>query len=1580
MPEHLQTTNQQPPFHRNRESIMNTSTFSRWILLLSPLLFAFTIPMDDDRFSFYLSTERVFSPTEGGISVNLSGQMQKSTTFEFRAYRITDPVEFFLAQKDPHTLDLGDDDDTTAESKRRRPIWSKYKVDAEWEQTIKANKYNWFNETVKAPVRESGVYLVVATARDKQAAAVLILSNLGMVTKQADGTALAFVMNRANGQRGTDVPLTFVRRGKTLATGNTGSSGMAQITVPDVKEQTNEEDEPYYWRYGNGIVVMGEKNGEFVISDSYFYGYYGRGGNNVRTYLHTDRPVYRPAQKVFYRGIARQVQPDGTFKLITNDTVQVEVSDARGTTIKRDTLTLSDFGTFNGELTLGDEPPLGSYSIRTNINGADGYFTFEVQEYKKPEYEVIVTTDKDQYTRGDKIAATIKADYYFGSPVAEGEVEYRIYRSRYWRPWWYRTEWAYLYDEKMIYPQYGMEMVHNGSGKLNDDGTFTVDYTTDGKADQDYVYQVQATVVDASRRAISGAASVKVTRGEFFITTRTDKYLYKPNDEIALTVQINTFDGDKPVATSFKARVLRTWWEQRKRGNGERREETIWTGGGSTGSDGSGTIRIPAGKPGYYNLEVEAADSRGTKITETSYIYVAEEGYAWYNDGSSDIQIIPDKDLYKPGETMSALVVMPAENIDVLVTGEGATLYGAQVERLNGRSAIVRMKIEERQAPVFYLAVASIANDQFYSHQQRITVAPVGKRLRIEVATDKPQYKPGETGTVTIRARNEEGEPAAMTDIALGIVDEAIYAIRPESAPDIQKFFYGDRGNEVSTNTSLYFRFSRRSVDKLEMASSNELAPSDGLGVRGGRSAEFAMRKQKNGYDASEEAYIEPTLRKDFQDLMFWTPSVRTDGSGRATLTVKFPDNLTTWRITARGVTQATAVGQITTEVIARKELLARMETPRFITSGDRLMIATTIHNYLATEKRTKVEFLAEGVEAKERERTVVIPANGETRIDWEINASKAGEAKLTVRALTNEESDAMELKVPVLPLGIKQAVAGIADLDDRTPNGTISLLLPSNADPTTGELVLSLSPSPASSLLGALDDLIGYPYGCVEQTMSRFLPTVVVADALKKLDVPFDAKKREELPKMVAKGLNRLYELQHDDGGWGWWENDKTNAFMTAYVIYGMAIAKGSGYDVDLDRLERGNRSLQQMIASNDSPDDKTIDGTTRAWMLYVAAWQSEGKGDVGLENRIDKLSRRNDLNNYARALLALAATYQGVSGVAGKMASQLEKNVTQTQTGAFWKGTTWHYNWQDDQVETTAWVLKAMLQLRGETDLTRKATRWLLTQKQGSSWGNTRQTAMVVFALADHLKSTNQLDPDMTITAWVNGKQVASQRITKADLFKEEIKVTVPAAGLSKGENRIEITRSGRGTLYATGRLSYYATGSAIKPADAGFAVKREYWMLERVRDGKKYIYKKRPFNGTVKSGEELFVKVTVVPNSGYDYFMLEDPLPAGCEVITETSGYEILGENGYGGNDGGGGYRPWRPIWNWLYADRDVRDEKVSFFSTRIEGREYEFSYILRAQIPGSYAVMPAVGALMYYPEVRGNSGVVNVKIEG
>ncbi|MGE3802642.1 MAG: alpha-2-macroglobulin, partial [Candidatus Kapaibacterium sp.] len=900
---------------------------------------------------------------------------------------------------------------------------------------------------------------------------------------------------------------------------------------------------------------------------------------------------------------------------------------------------------------------------------------------------------------------------------------------------------------------------------------------------------------------------------------------------------------------------------------------------------------------------------------------------------------------------------------------------------------VIRVPIEDRFAPTFFLSAATLVGDQMYSTQQQITVAPEGKLIKLEIKPDKDEYKPGEKGTITVRALNNEGEPAPQVDVALAVVDEAIYAIRPDNTPEIETFFYGQRWNQVNTSSSLDFRFynvAREAAEDMMFMDAEEAGNvSLSAAAPTGRAQEMkALRLAGNKDDAGEAPLVAPTIRKDFRDLMFWTHSVRTDANGYATIPVEFPDNLTTWRITARGVTKGTQVGQATSEVIARKDLLVRMETPRFLTQGDKLVIATNVHNYLSTPKQVKVEFTADGVTQEKRTQSVTIPANGEERIDWKIEAKDIGTASFTVKALTNEESDAMELKIPILPQGVKSGASAIADIAEPNGKRDMRLTIPSNAKVETGELYINLSPSAASSMLGALDELIGYPYGCVEQTMSRFLPTVVVADVLEELSLPFDQKKREEMPKMVDQGLKRLYTLQHGDGGWGWWENDETNPFMTAYVMYGLTVARKAGYQISDERYVQGMSALYSLIEARIaggglSQDDKRLNITTEAYMLYVASVADPANENNGMvRERINDLADEKKVNNYAIALLALAAHEQGDTRNAKALAGRLIANVTETGGGAFWSGESWHYNWQDDQVETSAAAVKALLKIEGETELVSKGVRWLLAQKNGAAWHNTRQTAMVIYSLTDYLRASNELAPDYTMVVKVNGKEVLRKHITKEDVFKPEQTVKVVANGLRSGENVVTVEKSGSGRLYASARLVYFATGNAIKPGVAGFKVEREYYRLNRVKRKGKYLHEKQKITGPVKSGDEIFVKLKVTPESSYEYFIMEDPLPAGCEVITDTDGYTIVDEHEYQADDDSYYYRRWQ--WNWWFADRDVRDEKVAFFATSIQAQTYELSYIMRAQIPGEYSVMPAVASLMYYPEVRGNSGTEKVAI--
>ncbi|MDP2363036.1 MAG: alpha-2-macroglobulin family protein, partial [Ignavibacteria bacterium] len=330
----------------------------------------------------------------------------------------------------------------------------------------------------------------------------------------------------------------------------------------------------------------------------------------------------------------------------------------------------------------------------------------------------------------------------------------------------------------------------------------------------------------------------------------------------------------------------------------------------------------------------------------------------------------------------------------------------------------------------------------------------------------------------------------------------------------------------------------------------------------------MADGKMMKSESKDKSAYVQADVRTNFVDALIWKAHVVTDENGKAKVEFKIPDNLTTWRTTVRGITKQTDVGQKVNKFISRKDLLVRMETPRFFRQDDEVVISTIVHNYLSSAKTTKIEFnsdklklLGSKINSKGFESAkftskktyeIEIPANSELRIDWKIKVDyPTGVATLKASALTNEESDAMEVKVQIVPNGVKIIDPLVADYSDDKVNENLEFSIPNDVDLRSASFSFTLNPSLAGTILKSLDDLAGYPYGCVEQTMSRFLPTIIVANTFKEINAPLKSQTIEELPKYVDAGLKRLYDHQHSDGGWGWWTNDQTHPYMTAYVIY---------------------------------------------------------------------------------------------------------------------------------------------------------------------------------------------------------------------------------------------------------------------------------------------------------------------------------------------------------------------------------------------------------------------------------------------
>ncbi|MDZ7344277.1 MAG: hypothetical protein ONA90_07155, partial [candidate division KSB1 bacterium] len=606
----------------------------------------------------------------------------------------------------------------------------------------------------------------------------------------------------------------------------------------------------------------------------------------------------------------------------------------------------------------------------------------------------------------------------------------------------------------------------------------------------------------------------------------------------------------------------------------------------------------------------------------------------------------------------------------------------------------------------------------------------------------------------TIKVTNKAGK-GVKTELSIGIVDESIYALAPDVTGDIRKAFYGKRYNRVATYSSFYFRFYgyARGLGDASLAAKPE--------------ERFSRRGLA---DVKTDRFKEARVRKDFRDTMFWQAQVRTNSDGIARIKIHFPDNLTTWRATVRAISENTEVGETIHKTLVRKDLIVRMETPRFFTSGDALTISTIVHNYLTQAKQTKVSLQAEGLIVEPAvEKIITVPENGEKRVDWTVRTAGVGSATLTAKALTNEESDAIELTVPVLPHGLKMSEATVVDIEEDRAVTEKTIVIPPGADPATAELFVSVSPSLAASMLSALEDLAGYPYGCVEQTMSRFLPTAIVAYTAKKLNLNLRLELLNELPKMMDKGLKALYGFQHADGGWGWWENDPTHPYMTAYVVYGLALAKQAGHKISEEALTRGANNLASQLkavklAQKDIPglgngggSYEYLDATTQAYMLYAlhTAQKAGVKTDFAFESRFDLLQKTN-INDYTRALLAMISHGQNKLEVANALATQLENNCIEARTSCAWGGKSWHYNWQDDYVETTAFAVKSLVQVKYGSPRINSGIRYLLTQKRGNAWRSTKDTAMIIFALLDYLEKSKELEPNYHVKIFLNDKLV--------------------------------------------------------------------------------------------------------------------------------------------------------------------------------------------------------------------------------
>jgi uncharacterized protein YfaS (alpha-2-macroglobulin family) len=1144
-----------------------------------------------------------------------------------------------------------------------------------------------------------------------------------------------------------------------------------------------------------------------------------------------------------------------------------------------------------------------------------------------------------------------------------------------------------------------------------------------------------------------------------------------------------------------------TWWRTKTAGY---RDEEVLTAKVSTDAKGEATVTFTPPREGYYVASWRSEDRDPGRPVRARDIVSAETA-VWVTQTSTielgyhtgGLQIIVEKDELRAGRKAQAMIVTPASNRWVLLSASSDTLLDTRVVHLDGTVKLVQLQLDERYSPSFSLTASSIFNRVLATETRRVVVPPVEHFINVEVKPDREQYEPRGEGKITVTTRDVDGKPVPA-EVALSVSDQSVTAIRAELNGDPRQFFYEDsRGGALSVAASVqsqrYLRYIEdaqgRLTDERRMESGKTESKDerDGMqfdslvgGVMGGMvamapppppavsesimvTAEAPMVMAAKSSSAANVANavtapvggIEVQVRSDFRATALWKPDLTTGPDGSATVTLKYPETLTTWLTTARAASAGADFGSGSTTVRTNLPLLVRLESPRFFVAGDRAVVSAVINNNsdaplsvtpaLEVEGLTLSGRMVEGKPVSGAMTALNVPAHGEARADWTVVAEHAGPAKLRVSGKSATRGDAMEKSFTVYEHGVEKLIAHSGKL--RGDEATVKLDLPAARRGT--QLTVQIAPSLAVTMLDALPYLIDYPYGCTEQTMSRFLPAAIVAKTLTAngLDAgdiegklfggietshtaathPGGKKGLEKLDAVTAASMARLYDFQHEDGGWGWWKEGEGDLYMTAYVVWGFSVARAGGLNVDEKAVDRAVTWLDQHLAGSEGNHQ------IESWALHaIAAWRAGGsKSALSKPERTafdDAWSHRERLSAYSRALLALAAHDAGEEERARVLVRNLEDGVKidrapdqsvllkstigtpaeETMATAHWGASGSWWQWWESPVESTSFALQALVKIDPTNRLIEPAMNWLVKNRRGAQWNNTRDTAIALLSLNDYLATSHELAGGVTYELTVNGGVIATKTITAASALGAPTRFVIDPS-LIRDHNEVRIRRidterakAARGPLYFAAEARFLSLEEPVTAAGSELFVRRDYFRLApKPTLLKGVVYETVPLrdHGTIDSGDRVEVVVTIETKNDYEYLLLEDLKPAGFEAVELESGEPLyavelrsraVNRKFVGSADGEG--KPLPPGEDpssvrvsgsddtgrtaWVY--QELRDRKVALFIDHLPQGIWEIRYPLRAETPGAFHALPLLGQAMYVPEIRGNSDEVRVEV--
>ena len=1327
--------------------------------------------------------------------------------------------------------------------------------------------------------------------------------------------------------------------------------------------------------------------------------------NPQKEFIIIDKPIYKPGETVHFKVAFNKNNLKQTKGQKPSYKVQIRNRSKYKLVFDKD-FPLTNKPSISGSYTIPKNANLGRYSIN-NLN-------FYIEEYRAPKFSSQVRLVTDNRKDKQSLSLEITASYPDGKKVSgiSGHASFSFYLNDD-KGYVKEDKWKFLYGPKYgrsfqdyssiaNTPHFRQSPFSNKYLGLNANETFYQSYgknspsleldsiklnfdkngiakleldTKELKSLNSLILKSSVKLEDSLGNVHNGSSSIEVPSATELYDIRTDKNFYFAGEAIKLSLD-----------SSFKHDTEKTF---SLRSKNHIEQITLKSNSTITLQD------LPAG---HYSIEDKLSfivldKNNSLPDTEQALSVITEkQTYASFSDEPAKV-LVSSK--YKDAKVL--LISKPnseAKHIPFSILESPAFVH---LLELKGHSKL--LEVDLGYLPNQHLVAIMVKDKEFHEVSFNIPVLP-SDELKLDVTANKEKFKPGETAEVKIKINSFAKKPV----IALTVYDQNLEHIGSPltTSPSIFKHFWSwlRTYNKSSSTNAIVQPMWINSFEKGVMTSlglfNNLLIPrivkraphnasskkqfffwephynfsfddfEDDFEDDFGSDEDFGELEEGGPRSIAKTSLAQKFnsyIRAKFNDSVYWNANIIPDKNGEATISVKLPDTLSTWKIKAWIVDGALACGETEKTIVTTKELSLRTNPPRFLVETDEIIYTAKINNSLDKEQTVTTVIKASEelslAHSTPVEQKLTIPAKSEATMTWKLKALKEGSATVTLFSQGKNESDAIKETIPVKIYGILKQESFVGNTE---VNHSFNVEVPNET-----KFDITVNPSIASSLIESLPYLISYPHGCAEQTLNRFLPCLLFKQfseqkeidisklkaknenhdiAFEFFDSPLDKKRpvfdKKTLDDMTKKGIKKLLKMQNRRGGWPWFDGGKSSPYITALVLDGLMKVDNPNRDLEyVNRFEDALEYLMDIVYRHKNGDYLIPDLTAQNLYIYYVIADKENINNSKLNEAFFKI--RNEMSTYSRCMMALAFLKLNEQTKAQTIFKELKQQLVinkelkqahlHVEKADYWR-------WYNDDIETQACFLKLLCAINDQSNLAEQVTQYLLNKRELSGhWPSTRNTALAIEAILEYLKFKKEKLADKSVDLIINGEHKKKLKFNQKNWLSQSLSIN----DLPVGTHKIEFKSNSK--AYFTASLSYFSKEKQITPAGLDIKVERQYFRVKTNNKEKETLE-------LIKEGEELEsgdlveVQIKITAANDYEYILVSDPKVASFEAVEQKSGYRQ------------GHYR-------------EYRNASVNCYFEYLNRGERLIKYRVRTTNKGKFNALPTQVEAMYTPRIKANS---------